>query len=66
MQGANSNVRGKSSAYKPLRDVEDEEGELILLVPTKLKTTPSILSTTNQGYGKRENRKSPDWCCPEL
>ena len=63
MQKANSLSRGKSSAYKLFGYVEDEEGEVTLLATAKLKTTPSILLTTNQVHGDKEKRKSPDWCC---
>ena len=42
--------------------VEDEEGELILLATRNYNTTPSILFTTNQVHGNRENTKFPDWC----
>ena len=66
MQETNSIPEAKSSAYKPLGDVEDEEGETILLVTTKLKSTPSILSSTNQGHEEREERKTPDWCASGL
>ena len=43
--------RGKSSAYKSFLDVEDEEGAMTLLAIAKLISSPSILSTANQGYG---------------
>ena len=41
--------------------VEDEEGELILLATRNYNTTPSILFTTNQGYGNRDRKMPPDW-----
>ena len=63
MQKANSTSRGKSSAFKLIGYVEDEEGEVALLATEKLESTPSILLTTNQVYGDKGKRKSPDWCC---
>ena len=59
---ANSLLRGKSSVYKGKRDVEDEEGDETLLATAKLLPSPSILFTTNQDHGNRENSKFPDWC----
>ena len=40
---------GQIPVFKGFHDVEDEEGTMILLDVAKLKTTPSILLTTNQG-----------------
>ena len=50
-----SKSRGKSSVFKGLGNVEDEEGDTILLDTGKLISSPSILSTTNQGYGERDS-----------
>ena len=53
--------RGKSSAYKGFQDVDDEEGDMSSLANGKLKTTPSILLSTNQGNENREKTETPDW-----
>ena len=56
-----SNSEANPLAYKGNEHVEDEEGEMLLLVATKLVSTPSILLGTNQVNGKREKRELPDW-----
>ena len=61
-----SNSEANPLAYKGNEHVEDEEGEMLLLVATKLVSTPSILLGTNQGNGKRGERKPPDWFVSRL
>ena len=58
---ANSSNRGKSSAYVLFTNVEDEEGEPVLLASGKLISSPSILLTANQEYGGKGKRKTSDW-----
>ena len=61
LRNQNSSLQGKSTAYKAFCNVEDEEGAMTPLDTEKLKTTPSILLTTNQGIRRKGEKETPDW-----